>query len=208
VTVSGGVSLVWHVHKELVSPADKTPNVSVTKKLVVSTSPTIHAMIVLEFRNVLDEAVGSKDGNVIEPIVAWSCRKHDPVIVFGNLIECLNPGTSSDKSLLVEDEEGIFTLLVLVDIVPGVNFYNGSHGRVGMPRHSNLHEDVLPIELIALLGCGDDNNVPWCFILKVVANCCMAFADAHTPTEDATVVHFGYSLLLMWFQLEGQASLL
>ena len=204
--MSGGVSLVWHVHKELVSPADERSNVPITKELVVSTSPSIHAVIILELRKILDESVSAEHGHVIEPSVAWSCRKHDPVIVFGNLIECLNPGTSSDKSLLVEDEEGIFAFLVFVDVVPGVNLYDCSHGRLGISCHPNLHEDVLPVELIALLGCGDDDNIPRCLVLKVVANRSVALADAHTPTEDATVVHFGYSLLLVWFQLEGQTS--
>jgi hypothetical protein len=204
--MSGGVSLVRHVHKELVSPADEPPNIPVTKELVVSTSPPIHAVIILELRKIFDESIGPKDGHVIKPSVPRSCRKHDPVIVLGNLIECLNPGTSSDKSLLVEDEESIFALLVLVDVVPGVNLYDCSHGRVWVSCHPNLHEDVLPIELIALLSRGDDNDVPWCFVLKVVANRGMAFADAHTPTEDATVVHFGYSLFLVWLQLEWQIS--
>lgn len=197
------MSLVWHVHKDLVSPLYEPSDLPIAMDLIVASSPSLNDVSVLESCKILDESVSAEDGHVIEPSVAWSCRKHDPVIVLGNLIECLNPGTSSDKSLLVEDEEGIFTLLVLVDVVPGVNLYGCSHGGFRVSCHPNLHEDVLPIELIALLGCGDDNNIPGCFVLKVVANCSMTLADAHTPTEDATVVHFGYSLLLVWFQLEG-----
>jgi len=77
-----------------------------------------------------------------------------------------------------------------------------------MWRHTNLDEDVLPVVLVALFCGGDDHYIPGCFVLEVVANRSMAFADAHTSCEDAAVMHFLDCYLLVWLQLECQALLL
>lgn len=118
VVMARGVPFVRHLNQQLVTPPYELTYLSVALDLPERPSPDSVDVIILELRNILDESICTEHGNVIEPIVTWSCRKHNPVIVLGDDIKCFNPFTCSDKSLLVEDEEGILDLLVLVDVVP------------------------------------------------------------------------------------------
>jgi hypothetical protein len=78
----------------------------------------------LELGTILIEAVGDEHGNIVHPCVTRRSGQKDPAVLFRKTQELLRPLSRSDESLFVEDEEGVFDVGVLSDVLPGINSEN------------------------------------------------------------------------------------
>lgn len=102
-------------------------------------------MSFLEFRTILVETVGNKDRNIVEPGITRCCSKKDPVVSLGDEDKRFRPGPRSNNPLFVEYEEGIFHVLILVDVVPRVDVqYTGNRSVLRSP-YAKLGELLFPV---------------------------------------------------------------
>lgn len=159
-------TLYNQVHQDLISETFQFLRSDVSFDLGVLRETIEHAVLALEVCLVLDESIGLEHWYVVRPSVRWRCRQQDPSVVLGDLVERLDPLSTPDKVLLIENEEAPHDVDVLLDVVPAVD------------RHSNLTRLVLadgefrqflfPFQRITLLGGGDDEQRGGFVVLQVV----------------------------------------
>ena len=115
--------------------------------------------------------------------------------------ERLDPFAGADKSLLVEDEEGSVEVLVLGDVVPGVDCENALGGGFFRLADPVLDELPFPLEGVSLLGRRDDDDLAGGFFLDVVGRGDSGLTGADPSPEDLAVSKSGKGVLLMGIEI-------
>src|SRR6185312_3204907 len=157
--VPNGHLRVGHVDQDLVSVPDQPPFRDVALYLREPNVWRIDDVLPLELGAVLVEAVGYEHRDVVQPRVPRRRSQHDPAVVLDDLEEGLHPLARPYESLLGEDEERVFHVYVLVDVVPAVDGQDPRDRGVGVLTYRFGGELSLPVLAVALTSSRDDVDV-------------------------------------------------
>src|SRR5436190_158954 len=116
----------------------------------------VYHVLTYELSTVLVESVSNEHRDIIHPCVPRGSTKKYPVVVLSDLLESANPGSRTNKPLLIKYEEGTFYVLVLLDVVPAVNGKQTVESSVLRLSNTNTGGLSFPIFRVALL-CGRDH---------------------------------------------------
>lgn len=78
-------------------------------------------MLCDELSTVAIEAMCYEDGDIVHPRIGRRSGEKDPLIGFSDLVERLYPWSSTDYLLLIKNEECVFNIDILLDVVPAVD---------------------------------------------------------------------------------------
>ena len=162
-------------------------------------------MLPFELCAILIETIRNEHRNVVEPRVPRRGTEKYPLVLPRNLDERINPCSTTDKSLFVEDEERVLDFLVLLDVVPRVNRKNAGNCCILSLPYAELRKLALPVERVPLLRRCDDIDVFWRFVLDVVGRGDNRLTCANATPEDSSVVELvnGISLMRVEFILDS-----
>src|SRR5690349_23659704 len=184
---SHSVALVGHLYEDLITQPDQFPYCCISLNFREFCVRVIHNVVSLELRTISIESVGDEHRNVIHPSIAWSGGEKDPPVSSSDSQEFGNPLTTTDNSLLVEDEERPTNGGILSNVIPRIDRENTRDSRPRNSSHGSLGKLPLPIARVSLLGCRDDVDILWCFFLHIVGNGCQGFPRPDTAPQDLAV---------------------
>ena len=157
-----GLSLAMkvHVYKDSFSEPNKLSRVNVTVNLWEGAISRVNDMLLIELGSISIESIGDEDGDVVAPRISRCRREKDPGIVLCDFEEGLDPGSVPNDTLLIEDEEGIFNLRILFNIVPRID-YDLVLVVIAfrISRKQKGQEFLVPFVSISLSSCGDDVKI-------------------------------------------------
>ena len=188
--VLSGVTRHWHLDQQALAVLHQATFVDPTFDLGVLSEPAVDGVLTSELSDVLVPPVGYEHGCVVRPRVAWCGAEQDPVILFGDLVERLDPCTSTHQTLLVEYEELAFVVHELVDLVP-----RGDLDVVH--RDQQLGRFLLPRPGVANLCCCDNDDLTVRLFLQGIAKRGNRLACAYITPQHAAIVHLGQRLALV-----------
>ena len=125
-------------------------------------------MVSFELGRITIEPICNEDRDIIDPSVSRSRCKENPTVSFGNPLEGSNPSSITHESLFVENEEGIFHMLILTNVVPRVDRKYSTTGKIGSGTNSEPDSLRLPIKRVSFFCSCDDIQITRPFVLLVI----------------------------------------
>ena len=162
------MSVERHVHKDAVSVATQHVLLDIVIDFGELREATVDHVPANECRAVLVEAVRHEQRNIVDPCVPGRSRQQDPPVGLCDLDETLHPGTRTNYPLLVKYEERVLDIVVVCDVVPGVDGENASDSGSSLSADSVLSRVAIPLQAVTLLGSCDHINIPVLLLLHVV----------------------------------------
>lgn len=197
--VTSGMPDHWHFYEQSISQLTQmmfaVPALNL-RKLGVGAPVD---MLPTKLGDVLVPTICNEHGCIITPCITRRRAQQDPSVLGCDFVERLDPGTSSNKTLLIEYEEVILLVGELVDLVP-----TGDLDLVGM--NPKQHRFFLPIARVPLLCRGYDDYRFVGFTHLGVCQRSDGFTRADTSMQDATIVHFLNGSSLVRVKLDSHVS--
>ena len=131
---------------------------------------SVYDVLLHELCSISIESIRNENWYIVKPRVPWGGTKKYPIIRSRDPEKGLDPGSTSDESLLIEDEEAVLDSFILVDIIPTIDGEHSSDSTIFMSANCIHCRLSVPVQAIPLLGCGDHEYVLGSLMLYIVSN--------------------------------------